>query len=223
MMRLLRRMLFRLLLAIALVYTIWIGGLVYVRAAPPPLTMVRLQHAVGSVLDQRRPRQRQTWIPLDALPVHVPRAVVAAEDSRFYTHRGFDLEEMRAARRQAERTGGPIRGASTITQQLVKNLFLTTHRSLLRKGVEMSLTPFAELILSKDRILELYLNVAEWGPGIYGIEEAARFHYGVSAPQLTRDQAARLAAILPAPQRRDPRRMGAYAATIQQRMRAMGW
>jgi monofunctional glycosyltransferase len=221
--RWLRRTLLRILVFVLALYAVWIGALVYVRFAEPPITMVRVQQAVAAVLEQRAPRQRQRWVALDSLPRHVPRAVIAAEDSRFYSHRGFDFEEMRIAREQAERRGTAPRGASTITQQLVKNLFLTTHRSYVRKGVEFTLTPFAELILGKDRILELYLNVAEWGPGIYGIEEAARFHYGVSATALTRDQATRLAAILPAPVTRDPRRMGSYASIINQRMRAMGW
>jgi monofunctional biosynthetic peptidoglycan transglycosylase len=148
--------------------------------------------------------------------------VVAAEDARFHTHRGFDVEEMRQAIAAARR-GARQRGASTITQQLVKNLFLTTHRSAIRKGVEMTLTPLAELILGKERILELYLNVIEWGPGVYGIEAAARHHYDGPATSLTRDQAARLAAVIPAPRTRRPSRMGAYARVIQGRMRQMGW
>lgn len=222
-MRWFRRLLLRLVIFVLALYVFWIGALMFLRFAEPPITMVRVQQGIGAVLEQRSPRQRHSWIPLDSLPAHVPRAVVAAEDSRFYSHRGFDFAEMRAARAQAERRGGPSRGASTITQQLVKNLFLTTHRSYVRKTVEMSLTPLAEIILGKDRILELYLNVAEWGPGVYGIEEAARFHYDVSATRLSRDQALRLAAILPAPSTRDPRRMGTYAAIINRRMRSMGW
>lgn len=222
-MRWLRRLLLRIVVFVLALYALWIGALVFLRFAEPPITMVRVQQGIGAVLEQRSPRQRHSWIAMDSLPAHVPRAVLAAEDSRFYTHRGFDFTELRAARAQAEQRGGARRGASTITQQLVKNLFLTTHRSHVRKAIEISLTPFAEIILGKDRILELYLNAAEWGPGVYGIEEAARFHYGVSATRLSRDQALRLAAILPAPSTRDPRRMGTYAAIINQRMRAMGW
>jgi monofunctional biosynthetic peptidoglycan transglycosylase len=106
---------------------------------------------------------------------------------------------------------------------LVKNLFLTTHRSVVRKGVEMTLTPLAELILSKRRILELYLNEIEWGPGVYGIEAAARHHYRVPATGLDRDQAARLAAVIPAPLQRRPDRMGNYARLILARMTSLGW
>ncbi len=221
--RWLRRTLLRIVVAVVVLYLVWIGGFLLLRVANPPITMVRLQHAVGAVLEQRRPRQQQHWVTLESLPPHVPRAIVAAEDSRFFQHRGFDLEEMRAARREAERRGTAARGASTITQQLIKNLYFTTHRSWIRKGLELSLTPFAEVILGKDRILELYLNVAEWGPGVYGIEAAAQHHYEAPASRLTRDQAARLAAVLPAPRTRDPRRMGSYAGIIQQRMRAIGW
>ena len=115
-----------------------------------------------------------------------------------------------------------MRGASTLTQQLVKNLFLTTHRSLVRKGLEVALTPLAELILPKERILELYLNEIEWGPGVFGVEAAARHHYAVSATRLSRAQAVRLAAVIPAPRVRRPERMGWYARVIEGRMRAMG-
>jgi monofunctional biosynthetic peptidoglycan transglycosylase len=106
---------------------------------------------------------------------------------------------------------------------LVKNLFLTTSRSFLRKGIEFTLTPAAEFILGKDRILELYLNVIEWGPGIYGAETAAQVWYGVPAGRVNRDQAARLAAIVPSPLDRRPARMNEYSAVILERMRRMGW
>ena len=119
--------------------------------------------------------------------------------------------------------GGRLRGGSTITQQLVKNLFFGTGRSILRKGAEFTLVPVAELVLGKRRILELYLNVVEWGPGIYGADAASRAWYRTSAASIDRDQAARLAAILPAPLKRHPERMNRYAAIILERMRQMGW
>jgi monofunctional biosynthetic peptidoglycan transglycosylase len=115
------------------------------------------------------------------------------------------------------------RGGSTITQQLVKNLFFTTNRSFLRKAVEFTLAPPAEWFLPKRRIMELYLNVIEWGPGVYGAESAAQHWYGVSAARLTREQSARLAAILPNPIRRKPGRMNAYTEEILRRMAQMGW
>jgi monofunctional biosynthetic peptidoglycan transglycosylase len=106
---------------------------------------------------------------------------------------------------------------------LIKNLFLTTHRSFIRKGVEFTLAPVAERILSKRRILELYLNVIEWGPGVYGAESAARLWYGVSAAQVNREQAAHLAALIPAPLRRKPARMTWYSSEIERRMAQRGW
>ena len=199
-------------------------ALLVVRVVPPPTTMVRVQRWVEARVAGRAYDERQAWRDLAALPAHVGRAVVAAEDTRFYDHAGFDWVEFERAGREAERTGESRRGASTITQQLVKNLFLTTHRSVLRKGAEFALTPLAELILPKERILELYLNEIEWGPdGVFGVEAAARHHYGVAATALTRAQATRLAAVIPAPRVRRPARMGWYARLIDGRMRAMGW
>ena len=116
-----------------------------------------------------------------------------------------------------------LAGASTITQQLVKNLFYGTNRSFLRKGAEASLVPVAELVLGKRRILELYLNLIEWGPGVYGAESACLYHDRISARNINREQAARLAAILPAPLKRRPERMNNYSAIILKRMEQRGW
>ncbi len=148
--------------------------------------------------------------------------MIAAEDARFYSHFGFDWTEIKDAVFD-DLEEGRVRGASTMTQQLVKNLFFTTHGSLLRKAAEASLVVPAELILGKRRILELYLNVVEWGPGVYGAEAAARYHYRTTSAQLNREQAARLAAILPSPRRRRPARMDSYSAEILKRMDQMGW
>jgi monofunctional biosynthetic peptidoglycan transglycosylase len=115
------------------------------------------------------------------------------------------------------------RGGSTITQQLVKNLFLTTQRSFVRKGVEFTLVPIVEALLSKDRILELYLNVIEWGPGIYGAQAASELYYRVPALELSREQAARLAAVIPAPLKRKPAQMNEYSEEILDRMSKAGW
>ena len=197
--------------------------LVAYRWIEPPGTTVQLQRLVeaavaGEPLDlQYRP------VPQDRQDEDIRHAAVASEDARFYTHGGFDTEELRRAREDARRTGRPMRGASTITQQLVKNLFLTTHRSVVRKAFEVPLTFLAEWILPKDRILTLYLDVAEWGPGVFGIEAAANHHYGTSAVSLTRDQAARLVACLPAPLERRPQDMDQTSSRIQTRMRQMGW
>ena len=218
-----RRLLRAALLAPLVFYALATLLFLWVRVLPPPTTTVRLQRRVEALVAGAPYAERHAWRPLAALPRHVPRAVVAAEDTRFHEHRGFDWVEQRAASRRAERTGAPRRGASTITQQLVKNLVLTTHRSVVRKALEVALTPVAELVLPKERILELYLNEIEWGPGVFGIEAAARHHYGVGAERLTREQALRLAAVIPAPRVRLPRRMGWYARVIDGRMRAMGW
>ncbi len=119
--------------------------------------------------------------------------------------------------------GGRIRGGSTLSQQLVKNLFFGTGRSFIRKGGELTLVPVAEFVLGKQRILELYLNVVEWGPGVYGAEAACHNYYKTSAKSIGREQSARLAAILPAPLKRHPERMNSYSAIIMKRMRQVNW
>ncbi len=141
---------------------------------------------------------RKRWAPLKRISPNVIRAVMAAEDARFCEHHGFDFEEIERAVRKSRR-GGKLRGASTITQQTAKNLFLWPGRNYLRKGLEAWFTVLLELFWPKDRIIEVYLNVVEWGDGIYGIEAAARHYYRRSARQLTPGQAARLAAVLPNP------------------------
>ncbi len=147
---------------------------------------------------------------------------MAAEDARFFQHHGFDWHEIHIAA-EDDMEGGRTRGASTLTQQLVKNLFFGTGRSYLRKGVEFTLVPVAELVLGKQRILEIYLNVVEWGPGIYGADAACHSYYGIAAQSIDRQRAARLAAILPAPLKRRPERMNTYSSLILERMRQMGW
>ena len=197
--------------------------LVAYRWVEPPATTVQVQRRIEAAVAGEPYEVAYRPVAGAEQDADVRHAVVASEDARFYTHAGFDWEELRAAREDAERTGRPMRGASTITQQTVKNLFLTTHRSLVRKGLEVPLTLLAELIVPKDRILTLYLNAAEFGPGVFGVEAAAAHHYGTTADALTRDQAARLAAILPAPLERRPQDMGRTASRIERRMRQMGW
>lgn len=193
------------------------------RYVPPPITTVQVQRVAGAVVSPDPVTFSRAWRSADNISSHLPNAVVAAEDTRFYQHKGVDWEELAKVREEARRRGRPpARGASTITQQLVKNLFLTTHRSYLRKGLEYPLAYAADFILPKERILELYVNIVEWGPGVYGAEAAAQYHYGTSASQLSREQAARLAAILPAPRSRAPQQQGTYSSIIMQRMRQMG-
>ena len=218
-----RRIAVALLLLPVAWWVVCLVGLVYLKFLPPVATGVQLQRVVERSLDGETPVRSFDWTSIDDLSVHLPRAVVAAEDARFFTHGGFDWEEIRAAREEARREGEPMRGASTLTHQLIKNLYFTTHRNPLRKLYEWSLTPPAEWILGKDRILELYVNVVEFGPGVFGAEAAARHHFGVAASELTRRQSMQLAAILPAPLRRRPADMGWYVEIIDVRMRQMGW
>jgi len=218
-----RRILLGLLLAVVGFYVIALTTLVYLRFFPPPITTVQIQRQVEAWIGGDDYRRQYHYRPASQISRHMPRAAVAAEDTRFYRHGGIDWEAIEQAREEARRRGTDPRGASTITQQLVKNLFLTTHRSVIRKGVELTLVYPTEWILGKDRILVLYVNVVEMGDGVFGVEAAARHHYGVSAADLSRHQAASLAAVLPAPRSRSPHRMGWYASIIQQRMAQMGW
>jgi monofunctional biosynthetic peptidoglycan transglycosylase len=198
-------------------------ALMVFRVVDPPLTTVQVQRLVESLTAARLPEWRRRAVPIGAVSVHLQRAVIAAEDARFREHAGVDWRGLQDAVEDNMRRGRLWRGGSTITQQLVKNLFLTTHASFLRKALELPLALFADLILPKQRILELYLNVVEWGPGVFGAEAAAQFHYGIPAARLSRDQAARLAACLPSPRRRTPQRMDRYAAVITRRMAQMSW
>ena len=164
---------------------------------------------------------RQRWVAYENISVHLKRAVVAAEDDRFLEHRGFDWEGIqRALERNAER-GRLAAGGSTISQQLAKNLFLSSSRSWLRKGQEAVLTLMIETTWEKRRILEVYLNVAEWGNGVFGAEAAARHYYGRPASSLGPAEAARLAVMLPNPRRYENEfgpRLAAHAARVQRRM-----
>ncbi len=192
------------------------------RVTMPPVTTVQLQRAVEATLASAPYTRRYQPVAPVAVSRHLPRAVVAAEDGRFYLHNGIDWEALHQVRDEVAQ-GGRMRGGSTITQQLVKNLFLTTHRSFIRKGLEVPLAYAAELLLSKDRLVHLYVNVVEWGPGVYGAEAAARHHFGIPAADLSRTQSAGLAACLPAPRTRTPQGMESYTSIIVQRMAQHGW
>jgi monofunctional biosynthetic peptidoglycan transglycosylase len=156
---------------------------------------------------------RHQWVPYGSISVSLKRAVVAAEDAKFIQHEGFDWEAIQKAMEKNERQGRVVAGASTISQQLAKNLFLSGERSWLRKGQEAVITAMLEQVMTKRRILELYLNFAEWGEGIFGAEAAARYHFGVSAGALDEEQAAYLAAILPSPRRYERGRLTGYIAS----------
>jgi len=152
----------------------------------------------------------QQWLSYERISNNLKRAVIAAEDARFIEHEGVDWEAIQRAYEENMRRGRPVKGGSTISQQLAKNLFLSSERSYLRKGEEFVITEMLEFAWDKRRILEVYLNVAEWGDGIFGAEAAARHYYGVSAAQLDADQAARMAAFLPNPKRYGRLRTGPF-------------
>lgn len=197
--------------------------LVAFRWIDPPTTALRLERRAEALFRPGRYVERWHPVPLSRISPHLRYAVVAAEDGNFYRHWGFDFGQIEIAVKEDFMERGRLRGASTISQQLVKNLFLGTRGSFVRKALEVPLVPLAELLLGKDRILEIYLNQVEWGPGVFGAEAAAQFHYRTSARTLSRQQATRLAAVLPSPLRRRPARMNRYSAIIDERMRAYGW
>ena len=221
--RWLRKIVLGVLLAVVALYATCIVCVIGLRWVDPPTTAVQMERRITALLKHQRYRKHYEFIPLHAISLNLQHAVVAAEDSRFRIHHGFDWVEMQKVLEQDIAKHKLGRGGSTITQQLIKNMFLTTERSLVRKGVEFTLVPMVEWALTKDRILELYLNVIEWGPGIYGAQAAAEFYYHVPAAELNAEQAARLAAIIPAPLKRKPAQMNEYSAEILDRMAKMGW
>ncbi len=186
----------------------------------PPFTLTML----GSPSPPRG--IKRVWVDIRRISPYLVQAVMAAEDQRFLDHRGFDWAEIEVAVQEAQQ-GHRLRGASTISMQVARNVFLWTGRSWVRKLIEAYYTFWLELFLSKRRIMTVYLNVAEWGRGIFGAAAAAKYYFGVSAAGLTRVQAARLAAILPAPRRWDPTRPTKYLLSRQkfiiQHMRQMSY
>ncbi|MBZ5687490.1 MAG: monofunctional biosynthetic peptidoglycan transglycosylase [Acidobacteriia bacterium] len=219
---LIRRLVAGLVLLVVLLWSLAVLILMAARWIDPPTTAVHMQRRLQSWLHNTSYRERYKFIPLSQISPDLQHAVIAAEDTHFYQHHGFDWHEIQIAA-QEDLEGERTRGASTITQQLVKNLFFGTGRSIFRKGAEVTLVPVAEFVLGKRRILEIYLNVVEWGPGIYGAESACRYYDQTAARNIGRQQAARLAAILPAPLKRRPDHMNSYSAIILRRMGQMGW
>jgi monofunctional biosynthetic peptidoglycan transglycosylase len=192
-----------------------ITALIWLNTLPDIRTLARVNPSSTALMDSQRAQaielsrpydQHWTWVPLGRISSNLQRAVIVAEDASFFSHEGFDWESIRDAALDNLEAGKMKRGGSTITQQLAKNLYLSSERSLFRKAHEALITRLLERDLPKERILELYLNVAEWGRGIYGAEAAAQHHFGKSAAELTGDEAAWLAAMLPAPRRYDPLR-----------------
>jgi monofunctional biosynthetic peptidoglycan transglycosylase len=193
----------------ALVLLIPVGAVLTLRWLDPPTTSVMLQWELGAWWRGDPATLQHRWVDLHAIAPAMRLAVVAAEDQKFPRHFGFDLDSIADALEESAQ-GGRLRGASTITQQTAKNLFLWHGRSFVRKGLEAGGTVLLEGLWPKRRILEVYLNVAEFGEGIYGVEAAARAHFGKPAARLTRAEAVLLAAVLPSPTRLDPRDPSAY-------------
>ena len=167
-----------------------------------------------AVLREKNPNAqlKHKWVPYDRISNHLKRAIIAAEDAQFSDHEGVDWEAMQRAYEKNLKKGKVIAGGSTITQQLAKNLFLSGERSYFRKAQEVVITYMLEFLMDKQRIFEIYLNVVEWGVGVFGAEAAAQHYYGVSAAQLGPAQAARLAVMLPRPRFYDKNRGSAYLA-----------
>lgn len=179
----------------------------------PPTTFLMLRDRV-----QGTPVQ-QSWVGLEQISRHMPRAVIAAEDARFCEHRGFDIDAMEQAW-QRNTQGGKVRGGSTISQQTAKNAFLWPGRTLVRKAIEAWFTVLIEWIWGKPRIMEVYLNIAEFGRGIFGVEAASQHYFGKSAKSLSPVEAGRLAAILPQPIKRDAAAPGRYTRRYAGRITA---
>ena len=224
-MRMLKRLLL-MLLGLLLVYQFWVFGWVLWWKWNPPAETSFMEIRLDE-LQEKNPQAKlqYQWVPYEKISMNLKRAVVAAEDDKFMEHGGFDWEGIEYALRKNQRKGKKVAGGSTITQQLAKNLFLSPARSYFRKIEEAVITVMIETLWDKRRILEVYLNVVEWGGGVFGAEAGARRHFGQSAVYLSESQAARMAVMLPSPRRfekRFPPYVTEHAQSVQQRMRFSG-
>jgi monofunctional glycosyltransferase len=192
--------------------------LVYGVVPPPASNLMLLRLFSGNGLHKQ-------WVSLDKISPNLPRAVLASEDARFCSHHGVDWVEFQDALSGGEDGEAPSRGASTVSMQTAKNMFLWDGRNVIRKGLELPLAYYMDMVWTKRRMIEIYLNIVEWAPGVYGAEAASQLHFHKSASQLTRREAALLAAVLPNPIKRSAgkpsRRVSAIASRIQFRMVAM--
>jgi monofunctional glycosyltransferase len=213
------------LLAVALAWLLWIAAHIgWYRYYPPGETAFMAERIAEARAKNPKATLRYRWVPYTRISTNLKRAIVVAEDAKFVDHDGFDWDGIQKALEKNQRKGQIVAGGSTITQQLAKNLFLSPARSYLRKGAEAVITVLLEVMLPKRRILELYLNVIEWGNGVFGAEAAAQRYFGVSAAELSAEQAARLAAMTPSPRLFERRPDSVYLAgrtsTILARMPA---
>ncbi|MBD9483573.1 monofunctional biosynthetic peptidoglycan transglycosylase [Pseudomonas sp. PDM14] len=222
MLRTLLRRLFKLLFWFALGSALLVLVLRWIN---PPGTALMIERKVESWVDGQPIDLQRSWRPWRELPDHLKVAVIAAEDQKFAEHWGFDIPAIQQALAHNEQ-GGSLRGASTLSQQVAKNLLLWSGRSWPRKALEAWFTGLIEVFWPKQRILEIYLNSVEWGDGVFGAEAAARHHFGVGAPYLSRQQASLLAAVLPNPRAWNPGRPGPHvsrrASWIRQQMQQLG-
>jgi monofunctional biosynthetic peptidoglycan transglycosylase len=209
-------------IAVASLWSFAVLLIVAFRWIDPPTTAVHIQRRLQAMIHGKPYEARYEFVPLGEISPELQHAVIASEDARFYLHHGFDWHAIELAA-EDDMEGARMRGGSTITQQLVKNLFFGTGRSFLRKGAEFTLVPVAEFVLGKQRILELYLNVIEWGPGIYGAEAACRYWDKTSARTIGRQQSALLVSIIPNPRKRRPERMTHHSQIVLRHMEQVGW
>jgi len=221
----LRSLLRRFLLLLLSCVLLSIATVLVLRWLPPPGTALMVERKIHSWRSGETIDLQRTWRPWAHLPDDLKMAVIAGEDQHFAHHWGFDLPAIKAAL-QHNGQGGRLRGASTLSQQVAKNLFLWSGRSWPRKALEAWFTGWIELLWSKERILEVYLNSAEWGDGIFGAEAAAQHHFGIGASYLSSRQASQLAAVLPNPRDWSAGRPNSYilsrASWIRQQMRQLG-
>jgi len=216
-----------LILLASLVYVFWLPWVPALRDHNPTTSSIRERREAQARAQGRKPRSSMIWTPLDSISPHVPQAVLLAEDDMFYQHAGFDFAQIKIALRVNWEKKRFAYGGSTITQQLARSLYLTPDKNLLRKVKEALITFWMEQTLTKKRILELYLNVVEWGPGIYGVEAASRHYFEKQSSELTPDEAVALASILPSPRRWSPLSERAFMArrrtNLLERMRRAGY
>ena len=212
-------------IALILLYQLWIFAHVLWWIDHNPTSTAFMEAGLARQQDKNPDAElRHKWVPYDRISIHLKRAIVAAEDAKFIEHEGFDVEGIQAAVEKNLKKGKLVAGGSTISQQLAKNLFLSGDRSFTRKGQEAIITLMIEATWSKRRILEVYLNVIEWGNGIYGAEAAARRYYKKSAANLSRHQAASMAAMVPNPRWLETHRSSrAYLRRVAVIKRYMGY
>lgn len=204
------RVLKKVITVIGVVILVSFLSLRFIRPPTSSLIIIRsIQSKLGIISNQEKIRRE--WVFLEEIAPFLQRAVIVAEDARFLAHRGIDLSSLFSVLAGERRRSRVPRGASTITMQTVKNLFLWPGRSYVRKGIELGMSPLFDLIVGKRRILEIYLNIVEWGPGIYGAEAASKYYFGKRAKSLTLNESAALAAVLPSPLTTSPRSMSSAA------------